>query len=386
MLEKSTAKPLTLELMKNFFRRRENSRNSQRNDRIGSLGLIQHSRPSYLPAKNPDEETKHQKEHDEILESVRRRETQAEKERNKKREERYKEEERLLVDSRLWTSDILPNFEQLRLSREVQDLWWRGLPPSIRGRVWRLGISNKLNIQGDIYRNCLNELREKVNHESLVAIRLDVSRTFPVLCVFQEEGPLNEPLRSVLAAYCVYRPEVGYVQGMSFIGAVLTLNMEPHDAFVCFSNLLDNPCHKAAFTLDQRQMNVYYEVFAAALLKNLPRVHAHFISSGLSPDFYLLDWVYTIYAKAMPLDVACRVWDVFVKDGDEFLFRTALGVLNLYQEELLGMDFVRCAQFLTKLPENLQASQLFESIGVMTVCPGGGNFQKIIDDVSRGNS
>ena len=27
----------------------------------------------------------------------------------------------------------------------------------------------------------------------------------------------------------------------------------------------------------------------------------------------------------MPLDVACRVWDVFLRDGEEFLFRTALG-------------------------------------------------------------
>ncbi|XP_015118102.1 TBC1 domain family member 14 [Diachasma alloeum] len=386
MLDKSEAKLLTLELMKNFFRRRENSSKPLRNDRIGSLGLIQHSRPSYLPAKTLEEEIKHQKQHNEILESVRRRETREEKERKKKQEERHKEEERLLIDSRLWTNEILPNFKELKSSKDVKDLWWRGLPPSIRGRVWRLGISNRLGIEDHIYRNCLNDMREKINHEFLVAIKLDVSRTFPALCVFQEDGPLNEPLRSVLAAYCVHRPEVGYVQGMSFIGAILTLNMEPNDAFICFSNLLDNPCHRAAFTLNQTQMNVYYKVYTTALLNNLPKVHAHFVSSGLSPDFYLLDWVYTIYAKAMPLDVACRVWDIFVRDGDEFLFRTALGVLNLYQEELLGMDFVRGAQFLTRLPENLQAGQLFESIGMMRVCAGGVSFQQMVDEVSRRNS
>jgi hypothetical protein len=27
----------------------------------------------------------------------------------------------------------------------------------------------------------------------------------------------------------------------------------------------------------------------------------------------------------MPLDVACRVWDVFLRDGEEFLFKAALG-------------------------------------------------------------
>ncbi|XP_063972457.1 TBC1 domain family member 14-like [Diachasmimorpha longicaudata] len=383
MLDKPEAKPLTLELMKNFFRRREISSKPLRNDSIGSLGLIQHSRPSHLPAKTLAEEIKHQKQHHEILESVRKRETREENERKKKREVRLKEEEQLLIDSRLWTNEILPNFKELKSSKEVKDLWWRGLPPSIRGRVWRLGISNRLDIGDHIYNNCLNDVRENINHEFLVAITLDVSRTFPALCVFQENGPLNEPLRSVLAAYCVYRPDVGYVQGMSFIGAVLTLNMEPNDAFICFSNLLDNPCHRAAFTLNQTQMNVYYKVYTTALFTNLPKVHAHFVSSGLSPDFYLLDWVYTIYAKAMPLDVACRVWDIFVRDGDEFLFRTALGVLNLYQGELLDMDFVRAAQFLTKLPENLQASQLFESIASMRVCDGGVSFQEVVDKVSR---
>jgi len=28
----------------------------------------------------------------------------------------------------------------------VRDLWWRGLPPSIRGQVWKLSAANELNI------------------------------------------------------------------------------------------------------------------------------------------------------------------------------------------------------------------------------------------------
>jgi hypothetical protein len=30
----------------------------------------------------------------------------------------------------------------------------------------------------------------------------------------------------------------------------------------------------------------------------------------------------------LPLDIACRVWDIFCRDGEEFLFRTALGMLK----------------------------------------------------------
>jgi len=38
--------------------------------------------------------------------------------------------------------------------------------------------------------------------------------------------------------------------------------------------------------------------------------------------------MYTLFAKSLPLDVASRVWDVFCRDGEEFLFRTALGLLT----------------------------------------------------------
>ena len=41
------------------------------------------------------------------------------------------------------------------------------------------------------------------------------------------------------------------VQGMSFIAAVLLLNMEAADAFICFANLLNRPCQLAFFRVDE---------------------------------------------------------------------------------------------------------------------------------------
>ncbi|XP_015608140.1 TBC1 domain family member 12 [Cephus cinctus] len=344
----------------------------------GSTALIQQPRPANLPAKSALEEERHRKQYNAILEAARKRELREEKERRQLREQQLKEEERLTEDSHTWNTLVLPRFEALKDTKKVRELWWRGLPPSIRGRVWKLAICNHLNITPNLYNLCLDRAMSNPTNESLTAIKLDVSRTFPTLCVFQEGGPLSKTLQDVLAAYSVYRPDVGYVQGMSFIGAVLSLNMDPADAFACFANLLNHPCHRAAFTLDQKSMNGYYKVYSDALAHRLPKVHAHFTTAGLSPDLYLLDWLYTIYAKAMPLDVACRVWDVFLRDGEEFLFRTALGVLHLYQEELLEMDFVRGAQFLTRLPENLQSEALFNSISQMSTTVGAATFQQML--------
>lgn len=40
------------------------------------------------------------------------------------------------------------------------------------------------------------------------------------------------------------------VQGMSFIAAVLILNLDTADAFIAFSNLLNKPCQMAFFRVD----------------------------------------------------------------------------------------------------------------------------------------
>lgn len=72
-----------------------------------------------------------------------------------------------------------------------------------------------------------------------------------------------------------------------------------------------------------------------------------------------------MYSKSLPLDLASRVWDVFCRDGDEFLFRTALGLLRLFQDVLTGMDFIHMAQFLTRLPDLVPAEQLFQHIAAV---------------------
>lgn len=46
---------------------------------------------------------------------------------------------------------------------------------------------------------------------------------------------------------------------MSFLAAVLLLNMEPSDAFICFANLLNKPCQLAFFRVDHPMVSTYIE-------------------------------------------------------------------------------------------------------------------------------
>lgn len=207
------------------------------------------------------------------------------------------------------------------------------------------------------------ELASPFDREGTVdLIWLDVSRTFPHLCIFQEGGPYYDMLHSLLGAYATYRPDVGYVQGMSFLAAFLLLNMDVADAFISFANLLNRPCQLAFFRMDEPLMKIYFSTFEEFLKENMPKLNLHFTEMTFLPEMYLLDWIFSIFCKTLPLDVACRVWDVFLRDSDEFLFRAALGILSLFQEQLLQLDFIQLGQFLSKLPESIDADAFFRAI------------------------
>ncbi|XP_026733413.1 TBC1 domain family member 14-like [Trichoplusia ni] len=435
-----------------------------------SMALIQHDRPSNLPAKCTEEALRHKAEHARMVEAARRRVEREAAARHARMQESLRLEERLARHAREWTQNILPDWQNMKNSKRTLELWWSGLPPAVRGKVWQLAIENKLKITHDMYQDYVAKAKQKLHEAqlrrkrlkvnknekcscqdenkepkkeskekpaeqkegklddilaktevrvkpeeekprlgiprnyseqnlksqtaescpkkccsksnpnlldysdecSMELIQLDIARTFPHLCIFQPGGPYFDVLHELLAAYVCYRPDIGYVQGMSFIAAVLILNMEAPQAFVCFANLLDGPVLKAAFSRDGATMQRLWKAYSRLL-----RLHVPGVSEALLPELYLVEWLYTAFAKAMPLDAACRVWDLFLRDGDVFLFNTALGILHLYQDELKDMDFITAAQFLTKLPEDLDTEALFKSISAVSMTLDGMSFEEL---------
>uniref|UniRef100_A0A665TVK9 Rab-GAP TBC domain-containing protein n=1 Tax=Echeneis naucrates TaxID=173247 RepID=A0A665TVK9_ECHNA len=276
---------------------------------LSTTALILEDRPANLPAKPVEEAQKHRQQYEEMVAQAKKRELKEAQKRKKQLEDRCKLEESIGTAAQTWNQEILPNWSAMCTSRRVRDLWWQGIPPSVRGKVWSLAVGNELNITHELYHICLSRAKVKWKttpassaetetedagcsdrESSLELIKLDISRTFPQLCIFQQV--------------------------------------------------------------------VFFE-------ENLPKLFAHFKKNNLTPDIYLIDWIFTLYSKSLPLDLACRVWDVFCRDGEEFLFRTALGLLRLYQDVLTCMDFIHMAQFLTRLPDLIPAEQLFQHIATI---------------------
>ena len=187
-----------------------------------SQSLIMESRPAGVPAKAAGEEEKHRLEHKLLLEKIKRKEESEGRCRAQRLAEQRRAEDDLSQLTSHWQTSIIPAWSSLSSSKKTRALWWRGLPPPVRGRVWRLALPNTLHLTPQLYQILVARARDQLQaglsglglgrEETLQLIRLDVSRTFPNLCIFQSGGPYYQLLHNILGAYVCYRPDIGYVQ------------------------------------------------------------------------------------------------------------------------------------------------------------------------------
>ncbi|CAJ1358168.1 unnamed protein product [Effrenium voratum] len=153
-------------------------------------------------------------------------------------------------------------------------LWRQGLPPKVREVVWPMAIGNVLRITPELFEihkqraldarlaqeasasNVLITLNDappsRGKEQSTSCIPFDLPRTFPTLAFFCEGGPLHEDCARILEAYTFFRPDIGYVQGMSYLAAMLLLYLPPYQAFVGLCNLLNTPSVLGLYRLDER--------------------------------------------------------------------------------------------------------------------------------------
>lgn len=60
-------------------------------------------------------------------------------------------------------------------NKRTLELWWSGLPPAIRGRVWQLAIDNKLKITHDHYQDYVTKAKQKLHEAQSRRKRLKVN-------------------------------------------------------------------------------------------------------------------------------------------------------------------------------------------------------------------
>lgn len=188
--------------------------------------VLSRTRPSWLPPKDPIEEKKHLKEYQRMMA------LSLEAERKKEAEKRVRETSKDTMTSslaRIWEEHVLPNWDAVLSMKRTRELWWRGISPRSRGKVWQKAVGNELELSEASFSAALRRAKdlqaklktgnvtqeEKWHGRWFASMQKDCAQTFPELCIFQAEGPLYNDLLDVVSAYSMYRSDVGYVKGLN---------------------------------------------------------------------------------------------------------------------------------------------------------------------------
>jgi len=113
-------------------------------------------------------------------------------------------------------------------------------------------------------------------------------------------------------------------------------------------------------------------------LQNMPVLYSHFTQLGITTEHFLLDWWLTLFSKSVPLPVAFRIWDCFLIEGELFLHLAAVGILKVFEAELLTSSFESCLDAISQIPKRITVEPLFECIKKFTITP---KIQAIIQEM-----
>ena len=59
------------------------------------------------------------------------------------------------------------------------------------------------------------------------------------------------------------------------------------------------------------------------------------------PSVYAQKWFITLFAAYFPLKLVARIWDIYLVEGRKTIFRVALAIMKLNEDELMRADQCR---------------------------------------------
>ncbi|CAH2311543.1 Ecotropic viral integration site 5 [Pelobates cultripes] len=235
-------------------------------------------------------------------------------------------------DSWLLWGRIVNEWEEVykKKEKQIKELVRKGIPHHFRAIVWQL-LCNAQNMPiKDQYSDLL-----KMTSPCEKLIRRDIARTYPEHDFFKEKDSLGqEVLFNVMKAYSLVDREVGYCQG---------------SAFCVFVKLMQDYRLRELFKPSMAELGLCMYQFECMIQEQLPELYVHFQAQSFHTSMYASSWFLTIFLTSFPLPVATRLFDIFMSEGLEIVFRAGLAVLQMNQTELMQLDMEGMLQHFQKV-------------------------------------
>ena len=210
----------------------------------------------------------------------------------------------------------------------------KGIPDSLRGYVWQ----KILNVDVEFYKKDLYmQLNEESGDKNLEEVIIkDIDRTFPKNTFFnQKYGGGQRSLYKVLVNYSKYNKEVGYVQGMGFITALLLTYMDEERSFFMLHALMKKRELESLYLPGFPDLSKKLYVFLNLQKKLIPKIYNTFKKFDIVPFTYSSEWFLCLFSRSLKFNSLVRIFDTFILEGYKIIYRFALAFLKSKENKII---------------------------------------------------
>ncbi|CAH6777133.1 Evi5 [Phodopus roborovskii] len=229
-------------------------------------------------------------------------------------------------DSWILWGRIVNEWDDVRKKKEKQvkvfvlELVRKGIPHHFRAIVWQLLCDAQSMPIKDQYSELL-----KMTSPCEKLIRRDIARTYPEHNFFKEKDSLGQEV------------------------LFNVMKMPEEEAFCVFVKLMQDYRLRELFKPSMAELGLCMYQFECMIQEHLPELFVHFQSQSFHTSMYASSWFLTIFLTTFPLPIATRVFDIFMSEGLEIVFRVGLALLQMNQADLMQLDMEGMLQHFQKV-------------------------------------
>ena len=143
-----------------------------------------------------------------------------------------------------------------------------------------------------------------------------------------------------MKAYSQYDPEVGYVQGMNYIGMLLlTYVDEEEDAFWMFSFVMQEKNWREIFGRKKNKIGAILRDLEIHIRERFPALHERFLTSDyLSMEQTFTTHIITLFIYDAQIEIAASIFSLFLIDGCQVIVDLSAALVETQFVEMMRID------------------------------------------------
>ena len=172
-------------------------------------------------------------------------------------------------------------------------------------------------------------------------IRKDVTRTLSELRLWREDLDCgNNKLFNVLKAYANYDNEVSYVQGLNYVvGIILYYISDEEQVFWCLYSLMQSKWQwRWIYTEGLPKLQGLLMLLEDRIQNEFPLIKKHLKDNCLEICGTFSPLFMTLFVYMTPLDVATKLFELFLIDGELILIKLLLKMIEVKQRKILLLE------------------------------------------------